>query len=854
MESVPKAPRVLILDDDHATLTLERKVLERAGHTVFGALTPEAATEIAGREAPDLLVLDYRIGRAVSGLEFFQTLRASGHDLPAILVTSFSDEARIIEALRTGIRDVVPKSGDYLDYLPQAVERVVEQRRAERRVAESDALRHLVERLRQETQTLETINRVGRLMAAELDLERLVQTITDACTELTGAAFGAFFYNTTGPAGDAYTLYTLSGASREEFSRFPMPRSTELFGPTFRGEAVVRCDDVKADPRYGKSAPHYGLPAGHLPVRSYLAVPVVSRSGTTLGGLFFGHPDCAVFTDRHAHIVQSIAAQASVAMDNAHLVEALRGSEDRVRLATEATRLGTWDYHPLSGHLQWSPRCRVLHGVGEEREITYDLFLAGLHPDHRLRTDDMVRGALDPAGTGTYLTEYLVVGVDDGVERWIRAAGQAYFTDGRAVRFIGTVQDITDERRSREERERLLESERAARAESERANRLKDEFLATLSHELRTPLNAILGWSQLLRTRERSPQEIVEGLQTIERNARVQAQLVEDLLEMSRIVSGKLRLDVQRVELGQIISTAIDSVRPAADAKDIRLQVTLDPRTGLVAGDPARIHQVLWNLLSNAIKFTPKGGRVQVILERVNSHVEVTVSDTGQGIKPEFLPYLFDRFRQADASTTREHRGMGLGLSIVKSLVEMHGGTVTARSDGEGHGATFIVTLPITAIRAEPEDGGRVHPVARPSALASLDVPRLTGVRVLIVDDEPDARELLSRILVEYDAEVQAVASATEALPVLQRDRPDVLVSDIGMPQLDGYQFIRAVRLLPADRGGQTPALALTAFARSEDRQRALLAGYQGHIAKPVEPAELITIIASLAGRLGSRG
>ena len=295
-----------------------------------------------------------------------------------------------------------------------------------------------------------------------------------------------------------------------------------------------------------------------------------------------------------------------------------------------------------------------------------------------------------------------------------------------------------------EERERLLDSERAARAESERASRLKDEFLATLSHELRTPLNAILGWSQLLRAREHDPKEIAQGLQTIERNARAQAQIVEDLLEMSRIISGKLRLDVQRIDLRSVIDTAMHSVKPAAEAKNIQLLTTIDHRTQAVAGDPARLQQILWNLLSNSIKFTPRDGRVEVLLSRVDSHAELIVRDDGMGIRREFLPFLFDRFRQGDASTTRQHRGMGLGLSIVKSLVEMHGGTIAAHSEGEGHGATFTISLPLgPSAQAEGRDGER-----RASSFMltpTLEVPLLTGVRVLIVDDEPDARELLQR-------------------------------------------------------------------------------------------------------------
>jgi len=571
MDSSRTVLRVLILDDDPATLTLEHKILVRAGFTVVDAPTPEAAHDALRDRQADLLVLDYRLDGPLNGLDFFRAMREEGLDVPAILVTSFSDESKAIEALRAGIRDVVPKAGDYLEYLPQAVERVVHQVRAERELAESDALRQLVDRLRLETQT------------------------------------------------------------------------------------------------------------------------------------------------------------------NARLVEALRSNA--------------------------------------------------------------------------------------------------------------------------EERERLLESERAARAESDRASHLKDEFLATLSHELRTPLNAILGWAQLLRARPSDAQQIADGLETIERNARVQTQIVDDLLEMSRIISGKLRLDVQQVDLAAVIESSLRTVRPAADAKSIRLQPVLDPRAGPISGDPARIQQILWNLLSNAIKFTPKDGRVQVVLARVNSHVELVVSDTGMGIRPEFLPYLFDRFRQGDASTTRQHRGIGLGLSIVKNLVEMHGGTVTASSAGADKGSTFVVKLPLTIVLSEsPREEGRLHPAAAEAfGTRANDTPRLTGLRLLVVDDEPDARDLLKRILGDYEADVEVASSAREALASIAKQSPDVLISDIGMPEVDGYELVRTVRRLPADRGGLTPALALTAFARSEDRQRALLAGYQAHLAKPVQASELVTLVASLAGRLWSK-
>ncbi|HLM75639.1 MAG TPA: PAS domain S-box protein [Polyangiaceae bacterium] len=584
------------------------------------------------------------------------------------------------------------------------------------------------EALRDEKRVLELLNKTGIVIASQLDLQNLVQSVTDAATELVGAQFGAFFYNTQDDEGDGLTLYTLSGAPREAFEKLGLPRPTSLFGPTFRGEGPIRCDDVLADPRYGKTSFHRGMPKGHLPVRSYLAVSVVSRSGEVLGGLFFGHSEPGIFTERSERILVSVAAQAGVAIDNARL---------------------------------------------------YD-----------------------------------------------------------------------DVKRAAKEREYLLDAERAARAEAERVSLMKDEFLATLSHELRTPLNAILGWSQILRSRRRQDQEVLEGLSVIERNARVQTQLIEDLLDMSRIISGKLRLDVQRVDVGDALKAAVASVRHSAEAKDIRLELSPGSVPGTVRGDPNRLQQCFWNLLSNAIKFTPKGGRIRASLKQAEDQIEVSVADSGQGIKPEFLPHVFERFRQADASTTRRHGGLGLGLSIVKHLVELHGGSVRAESLGEGQGATFSIELPVMAADVrEPESPREELRKEGREAAPVLDLPSLAGITVLAVDDEPDARDLLLRVLEECGARVVVAASAAEGLEAVMRERPDMIVSDIGMPGEDGYEFIRKVRKLNPEEGGRTPAAALTAFARAEDRTRALRAGFQTHVAKPVEPTELTAVVASLATR-----
>jgi PAS domain S-box-containing protein len=417
---------------------------------------------------------------------------------------------------------------------------------------------------------------------------------------------------------------------------------------------------------------------------------------------------------------------------------------------------------------------------------------------------------------------------------------------GRAIQVI--LRDISERKRAEDEKAKLLASERVARSNAEHANRMKDEFLATLSHELRTPLNAILGWSQLLRSGDSEKEELNQGLDTIERNARAQTQLIEDLLDMSRIISGKLRLDIQRVVPTSFIKAAIETVRPAADAKGIRLEPILDSTAGPVSGDPNRLQQIVWNLLSNAVKFTPRGGRVQVLLQRVNSHIEVTVADTGQGVSPDFLPFVFERFRQQDATTTRRHGGLGLGLSIVKQLVDLHGGSVEVASPGIGQGSTFRVKLPLTVVQTQTDDGTRLHPALDlPNAHPAESGQNLSGLKVLVVDDEPDARDLIRRVLTGRGAVVTTANSAGDALHML--DGADVLISDIGMPDIDGYEFLRRVRAMRSSTSAKLPAIALTAFARSEDRTRALIAGYQVHLSKPVSAAELIATVASVAGR-----
>ena len=573
---------------------------------------------------------------------------------------------------------------------------------AERVVAEND--------LRESRDVLEAVNRMSQAISAELDVQKLLQRVIDAATDLTGARVGAFAYNVVDEHGESDTVYARSGAPRERFASFLPPRNTGLFEATFRGEAIVRLDDVRQDPRYAADHSDRGAPAGHLPVTSYLAVPVVLRTGEVFGGLFFAHPDVAVFTERDERIVAGLGGQLAVAIDNA----------------------------------------------------------------------------------------------------------------------------------------RLYEAERRARMTAEAANRAKDAFLATVSHELRTPLSPILTWTRMLKMGALDDEKVGRALDTIDRCARTQAQLIEDLLDISRIVAGKLRLDVRPVSLGPIIDAAVEVVKPAADAKGVRLEAVLDTDVGEVSGDGERLQQVMWNLLSNAVKFTPRGGRVTVGLKRVDSHVEVAVADTGKGIGFDFLPHVFERFQQADTGPSRPHGGLGLGLAIVRHIVEAHGGTIHAASRGEECGSIFTVTLPLLALRSAGE-ADRRSTAGRSNV---QDYASLAGLQVVLVDDEPDSSEAVRELLSSCGADVRVAASAEEARDVLRRRRADLLVSDVGMPGEDGYAFIANLRAQDGDVA-RMPAVALTAYASRDDKIRLLAAGFQAHVPKPVDPAELVTVLASIARGTG---
>ena len=529
--------------------------------------------------------------------------------------------------------------------------------------------------------------------------------------------------------------------------------------------------------------------------------------------------------------------------------EEVRRGADRLALALESARLGDWSWDAATDLVSMSARAAEIFGIPPGPRLTWARMRGLLHEDDRERARLAVERAI--AERGDYDIEYRVVR-PDGARVWVSARGRATYDEaGRVLGMLGVVQDITGRKRAEEALREQTEAAQRARLQAEEASRLKDEFLATLSHELRTPLTAVLGWAKLLRADRYDAGTAERALEAIERNAVAQARLIDDLLDVSRVITGKLRLDVGPVELASVIEAAVESVRPAAEARGVRLDVRLGPEPGPVAGDADRLRQVVWNLLSNAVKFTPGGGSVAVRLGRADGHAELTVSDTGRGIAPEFLPHVFDRFRQADGRITREHGGLGLGLAIARHLVEMHGGSISAASPGEGRGATFRVQIPLLQSR-EAESGPRQDERADGGGEPATPDPQaaiLAGLHVLVVEDDDDTRQLLAAVFGRAGARVTAAGSAAEALDAARSLRPDVLVADVGMPGEDGYSLIARVRALGAGAGGDVPAAALTAYARPEDRARALEAGFQTHIPKPSDPAALTDAVARLAGR-----
>ena len=576
------------------------------------------------------------------------------------------------------------------------------------------------ETLRDETRILEVLNRTGQALASTLDLNTLLQAITDAATQLSGARFGAFFYREVGEGGELMQLYTLSGAGRESFAQLGEPRLTGLFNPTFRDQAAIRSADITLDPRYGQDGPHHGLPAGHLPLRSYLAVPVLSRSGAVLGGLVFGHPEPGVFTERTERIVAGIAAQAAVAMDNARLYEVAQKS------------------------------------------------------------------AL--------------------------------------------------------ERDALLQSERTARVEAERLSRMKDEFLAMLAHELRNPLAPISSSASLLSIQFAEEPRIRQTSAIISRQVRHMSRLIDDLLDVSRVTRGLVTLQLAEVDFRDVVRSALDQTRPLIEEKRHRIEVALPPMPVRVRGDQTRLIQSVANILNNAAKYTPQGGAIAAELENDGQCLRLRVRDNGSGMPPDLLPSVFELFTQGARTLARSQGGLGLGLALVKKLVELHGGSVAAHSDGVGRGSVFTIALPVLA----GEAGGAA--VAAPGGVAGglhgEPAPR-KRLRLVVVDDNEDAADSLATLLKAQGHGVSVEYTAMAALRRATREQPDAMLVDIGLPDMDGYQLAGLLRNQRETR--TTVLIAATGYGQARDRERAREAGFAHHLVKPIDMAALVKILQTVA-------
>jgi PAS domain S-box-containing protein len=685
---------------------------------------------------------------------------------------------------------------------------------------------------------------LSRIVSRLLVTDRPQAIIDDLCREMMQFLGCQVFFNyILDPPTGRLHLNACGGVTRETAALIEwLEPGRAVCGCVLRDGHRIVAEDIPIHPD-----PRTEL-VGSMGIVAYACHPLLS-GGRTIGTLSFGSRSRTHFPPDDLALMKTVSDHIAIAVDRMMTQDRLREGEQRFRELAESLPQLVWTCTPKGRCEYLSRQWLEYTGADEVSQLDYG-WLSQVHPDDQ---NGVMAAWEHSLVTGTaFRIEFRILGAD-GRYRWFDTrAVPVRDGDGRILRWFGSNTDVSERKSAEEARKQLLDAERAARNAAERANRSKDEFLATISHELRTPLQAILGWTTLL-ARRTVDEQAAEGIQVIARNAHAQVRLIEDLLDMSRLMSGKMRIERRPVDLAQVVVNALESVRPAARARRIELTSHIQPPACGFQGDAGRLQQVVWNLLSNAIKFTPEEGRVSVTVAPEGKNVCVRVCDTGQGMKPEFVPCLFDRFRQENASTTRRFGGLGLGLSIVRHLVELHGGTVTASSDGEGKGSTFEVRLPC----------GDEPPASPVAAAPAVPAPRaggdngemaLRGVRVLIVEDQDDSRELLRCFLEDTGATVTAVASAAEALDAFDRHQPDVLVSDIGMPEMDGYELMTRIRRRPAEQGGAVPAVALTAFARPEDMERVTTAGFHLHLAKPADPIEVVHAIAGLARGAGPAG
>jgi two-component system, chemotaxis family, CheB/CheR fusion protein len=783
---------VLVLDDDPGIVALQRRALERAGYVVDSATSEEAALEQVHRRRPDLLLLDYRLAGTASGVDVYRRLCAEGFDLPAVLVTGFSDENKVLEALRAGVRDVVPKGGAYLEYLPQAAARVLRQVRAERDALEAEALRASEERCRLAAEELQTIMNAapdGILVAH--DPGCFVVTGNKPAHDLLGVPEDENI--SAAPDGAGHSRYFRVFQHGREAAAAELPM--QMAGATGKLVRDQELEIVRAD--------------GTRRVLLINAAPLRAADGAVRGVV----GACTDITARK---------QAE---------QALRASEEKFRAIFERAAVGMG--RVSFADARWidvnDAFCSMLGYTHEEMrstpwpQITHpDDVALDLIPFRR-----MAAGELD-----TYALEKRFIH-KDGHEVWARLTlSLVRDARGRPDYEIAIIEDITGRKRSEQELAAAKESAERAKAAAEQASRAKDHFLAVLSHELRTPLTPVLAGLSLLQSRDDFDAETREDLEMIRRNVDMEARLIDDLLDVTRIARGKIELRRKPVQLCEIIRRAVEVCEPDIQARRLAFDVGLEDGPYTVQADPARLQQVFWNLLRNAIKFTPHGGYVGIQGHCSNGTVTIEVNDTGIGIEPDALPRLFNAFEQAERSITRQFGGLGLGLTISKALVEMHGGRIEAHSAGRGKGATFRVQLPLATAEPQPEARSAVTRTAR------------YGVRILMVEDHGDTAKIMRMLLRSEGYTVESAGDVATALQLASKGEFDLLISDLGLPDASGLDLIRELRR----RGNKLPGIALSGYGQEEDIRRSQEAGFAAHLTKPTSPERLIEAIGAALG------
>lgn len=792
---------ILVVDDSPEDRELYRRYLlhdRKYSYKVLEASLGRQGLELWQQHRPDAVLLDYRLPD-LDGLEFLARLQSLRQqtDSPVIVITGQGSEAIAVQAMKAGAQDYLVKEQLSSESLRVALNSAITNVELRYRLhCSEEALRQSEERFRQIAENTEAVFWITEMP------ERRVSYVSPAYQRLWQL--------------NPQELYDNSQA----WVGYIHPEDREATAAAFEAKAAV----------------------GQFDQEYRIVLPD--------GSMHWVHDRCFPLQDA-AGIVYRLTGIAEDITARKQVEESLRQSEAfRGRMldsSSDCIKLLNLDNQIL--YINPGGLCLL--------EI--DDFSSYLNADWFWFWQEADRAAVEAAVAAAKAGEMSrfqgFCPTAKGTPKWWDVAVTPIFdSEGQVIQLLATSRDVTEQKQAEQERDRLLQLEQTARLEAERANRIKDEFLSVLSHELRSPLNPILGWTKLMQTRKFDPDKTAEALFTIERNAKLQCQLIDDLLDVAKILRGKLSMAVAPVDLASVVEAAIETVKTAATAKNIVLNSVL-PQIGHVSGDAARLQQIVWNLLSNAIKFTPAGGRVEIQLAAVTEYssesinqsqidhnrkpiryAQLTVSDSGKGIDPSFLPYIFESFRQEDASTTRQYGGLGLGLAIVRHLVEAHGGTIRADSQGIGQGAVLTLQLPLLQTAPQSQTGELSQP--------ELD---LTGMRVLVADDEPDARELLTVLLTQYGAEVLAVTSAAEVLANLVQFQPDILISDIGMPEVDGYALIQQIRALPPEQGGRILAMALSAYAREEDRQQALSSGYQWHMTKPIDPEQLVEAIMQAA-------